>query len=339
MTPHCEVFIRSILAQNWLGAYMSLNLLEMREMLRALAAIDRLDLAEFWAARPVVMAIDSAPFIGNFVNINMPRIEFAYEVVTNLRLPASIPADIQGTNQVGDARTFIANRRQLSAALTFENDLTNLLPAVNANPPTLTEADYEAAARNLGCEVAAIQAVATVESGGRAGFAADGRPIIRYELHIFQRRTNAIYHQTHPHLSQPDLASGNPYHTRAQANEWSLMHNAMILRDAARVRRSSDAWQSASWGMFQLMGFNYGVHWNSIDDMVTAMYRSENEHLNGFVGFCRQNNLVRHIIARDWASFARVYNGRDYAVNNYDTNMANAYTRIRADRVRRGLTP
>ncbi len=339
MSPTCETFIRAVLAQNWMAAYLNLNGLNMHEMLRALAALDRLDLDEFWGQRQTVVAMGNIPVVGNLINVNFPRIEYAYNVVVNNTLPDTAPGDLQQTGQVDEARSFTTTRRRLSAALTFDNDLTNTLPTPLAAPPALTDADFERAATDLAVEVSAIKAVATVESGGRSGFGPGGRPIIRYELHVFQRRTGAIYHPTHAHLSQPTLREGRYYHDGTQANEYSLLHNAMILRDATRVRRWSDAWQSASWGMFQLMGFNYSVAWASIDDMIRAMYRSEAEHLTGFIGFCRQNNIVRHIQNFDWAAFARVYNGADYAVNNYDTNMANAYTRIRAQRVAQGLTP
>jgi hypothetical protein len=102
------------------------------------------------------------------------------------------------------------------------------LPVPLAAPPRLTEFDFVTAANTLGggVEVAGIMAVAQVEAGGRRGFGPAGRPIIRYELHIFQGRTGGIYHATHPHLSQPTLAAGNPYHTGGQTTEWSLMHGS-----------------------------------------------------------------------------------------------------------------
>jgi len=325
MTPTCENFIRAVLAQNWRNAFLNLNGLNMPELLRGLAALDRLDLNDLWAQR------------GNFTgSVDMPRIEYARDVVVNGRLPAIAPGDLQITGQVATARTFNTHR----TPLTFEHDLTGLLPATNPNPPTFQENDFVIAAANLGVEVAAIMAVAQVEAGGRAGFAADGRPIVRYELHIFQRRTNGIYHQTHPHLSQPTLAAGNQYHRGGQPNEWSLIHGAMILQDGNGVRRSSDAWQSTSWGMFQVMGFNHvAVGWANINDFVTDMFRSEAEHLRAFIGYCRNNHLIGHIQNHRWADFARGYNGPNYAANNYDINIANAYARISAQRRAQGLTP
>ncbi len=63
------------------------------------------------------------------------------------------------------------------------------------------------AAQALGCEVAAVRAVAEVESRG-SGFDAQGRPTILYERHVFARNTapkgrfNAQF---------PDISFGQPY--------------------------------------------------------------------------------------------------------------------------------
>ncbi|WP_262919099.1 N-acetylmuramidase family protein [Niabella hibiscisoli] len=50
--------------------------------------------------------------------------------------------------------------------------------------PILTEKDFQDAARQLNCEVAAIKAVAEVESKGD-GFLPTGEPKILFERHIF----------------------------------------------------------------------------------------------------------------------------------------------------------
>ena len=327
MSPTCEAFIRAVVAGNWRDAFLNLNGLNMFEMLRGMAALDRLDLTDLWAQQ------------GSFTGmVNMPRIQYAHDVVLNRHLPQTAPGDLQQTGQVGDAQTFIGH----PTPLVFENDLTNTLPVPLAGPPTLTEFDFVTAANTLGggVEVAGIMAVAQVEAGGRIGFGPTGRPIIRYELHIFHGRTGGIYHATHPHLSQPTLAAGNPYHTGGQTNEWSLMHGAMILRNAAGTRRTSDAWQSASWGMFQVMGFNFSsVGWATINAFVADMFRSEGQHLNAFLGYVRNNHLAGHIAGHNWADFARGYNGVGYAVNHYDDHMAAAYARIGAQRRRDHMQP
>ncbi|AZA64465.1 DUF3380 domain-containing protein [Chryseobacterium carnipullorum] len=58
---------------------------------------------------------------------------------------------------------------------------------------TLTEQDYINAAKELGCEVAAIKAVAEVESRG-SGFLSSGEPKILFERHRFYKYTNGKYY-------------------------------------------------------------------------------------------------------------------------------------------------
>ena len=53
--------------------------------------------------------------------------------------------------------------------------------------PKLTIKDYQKAAKELNCEVAAIRAVAEVESL-KGGFLPDGRPKILFERHVFHQR-------------------------------------------------------------------------------------------------------------------------------------------------------
>jgi hypothetical protein len=81
MSPVCEEFIRAVITQNWRNAFLNLHGLNMFEMLRGLAALDRLDLTDLWAQK------------NNFADIvNMPRIEYAHEVVIDQRVPQMHPA-------------------------------------------------------------------------------------------------------------------------------------------------------------------------------------------------------------------------------------------------------
>jgi hypothetical protein len=309
MSPVCENFIKAVLQKDWRSAFLNLNGLNMFEMLRGLAAIDPDDLSD-------LMRMKAA----SANQVNMPRIEYAAEVVQTRRLPKDAPGDLQQTGQVQDARNFIAK----PTPLVFENDLTGQLPAPNPGALRLGPADFQRSATELGVEVAAIRAVASVESGGRSGFGPGNRPVLRYELHIFHGRTHGKYHRTHPHLSQPTLAAGNAYHVGGQANEYSLLHGAMILRDCVDT-----ALESASWGMFQIMGFNHSG-FGDVGAFVAAMYNSEGEQMRSFLAYCRGRGLANALRSHDWAGFARGYNGTGYAANHYDVNLANAYARFSA---------
>lgn len=176
---------------------------------------------------------------------------------------------------------------------------------------------YKDAAVSLGCNEAAIRAVASVESAG-SGFLPDGRAKILFEAHIFSRLTGHKYDNSHPEISSKKwnkkLYSGG-------AAEYLRLDKAMAL--SAEL-----ACHSASWGKFQIMGFNYKrCGFNDIQDFMFAM-RSEEGQLKAFVGYVKSAQLADELQRRDWAGFASVYNGPAYASNKYDSKMATAYARF-----------
>ena len=181
------------------------------------------------------------------------------------------------------------------------------------NPAPLTDADFERAAKAIGCTVAAIRAVAEVES--RGGFFADGRPKILYERHIFSRLTNRKFDAAHPKIANPKTGGyiGGPA-------EYDRLAEAIKLDRTAALK-------SASWGAFQIMGFNHKTAgFADVEAFVKAMVSGQGAQLDGFVKFIKSNGLDDELIRQDWAGFARGYNGKDYAKNKYDIKLAAAFT-------------
>lgn len=186
---------------------------------------------------------------------------------------------------------------------------------------TLTDADFAKAAEALNCDVPAIRAVATVESGGRTGFLNDGRPMILFEAHIFSRLTGHKYDASHPNISS---LTWNKALYKGGAGEWDRMAEAGRLNTAAAMK-------STSWGMFQILGQNYALcgypDWIPfVNDMKNA-----GEQLLAFVAFVKSAKLDDELRTHNWAGFARGYNGTAYRENQYDTKLADAYARIGAD--------
>ena len=194
------------------------------------------------------------------------------------------------------------------------SDLTCWLPVPNPNAPRLTDQDFQTAANEYSIEVAVIHAVAKVESGGRTGFDSQGRPKILFEAHIFHKFTKGKYDKSYPQLSQPTWERGKKYYS---LDQWTRMYQAMDLDQEA-------AWKSASWGMFQIMGFNHSG-FPTVREFVAAMFESEYQHLRSFLAFCADNNLIAALKKKDWAAFARSYNGAGYKENKYDQKMEQAY--------------
>lgn len=84
--------------------------------------------------------------------------------------------------------------------------------------------------------------------------------------------------------------------------------------------------KSASWGKFQIMGFNYkAAGFEDVGAFVDAMKVSEDAQLQAFVNVVKSFGLADKLRRRDWAGFARGYNGENYKINRYDEKLATAY--------------
>lgn len=181
----------------------------------------------------------------------------------------------------------------------------------------LTDADYEKAAAQLGCDVPSIRAVAETEVAGEA-WDLMGRPRLLFERHKFHKHTNGIYHKTHPGISS---ASQGGY--GRESRQYDRLYEAATLDEVAALK-------SASYRMFQILGENFvEAGFATVESFVDAMLRSQRDHLLAFVSFVGSNRSLRTAIrGRQWATFARGYNGKNYAKNKYDTKMAEAHARL-----------
>ncbi len=192
----------------------------------------------------------------------------------------------------------------------------------------LTREDIRGAAELLGVEPAIVAAVADVESSG-SGFLADGRPKILFEGHVFWKQL------TQRGIDPVPLAAKHPTIVYPRWTRKNYLGGAREYERLALAREIHDeaALCSASWGAFQIMGFNYGAAgFNTVHDFVAAHERGESEHLLAFCRFIKSRGLGGAMQRRDWAAFARGYNGPGFAKNRYDTRLEDAYTRRLSDR-------
>jgi hypothetical protein len=170
------------------------------------------------------------------------------------------------------------------------------LPFSCASLP-LTSADFDAALTRLNVDAATAWTILNVESG-KAGYLADRRPQILYERAIFHRQTQGAFDTSHPGISAP---TGGGY--VGGAAEYTRLAEAYALAPEAALR-------SASWGIGQIMGFNFAVAGlSSATELVEAACGSEAAQLMHFVGFLEHNQLVGPLQAHDWVSVATTYNG------------------------------
>jgi hypothetical protein len=190
---------------------------------------------------------------------------------------------------------------------------------------TLTNEDFSRAAVALDVEVCAIKAVAEVESAG-SGFLPDGRPTILYEAHVFHKETAGR------HASAKDrrgvALSSKTWNRALYGATGAAQHNRY---EDARALNADAANKACSWGMFQIMGGNHKVcGFDDAQSFVDAMWNGgAAAHLDAFVNFIKGNRLDFPLRAKNWAAFARGYNGPAYAENKYDQKMAAAYARCK----------
>lgn len=189
-------------------------------------------------------------------------------------------------------------------------------------PFRLKETDYVQAAGYLNVEVAAIKAVQEVETGGRGGFIRVGYPTILFEGHIFWSQLKK------KGLNPEDYTSGNE---DILYPKWTKKYYKQGMEEYERLKRAEEinreaALCSASWGMWQIMGFNHAVcGCNTVFDFCTEMQLNEGTQLNLFTAFLRTNGWDKYLRSKDWAEFAKHYNGPSYKENRYDEKLAQAY--------------
>lgn len=193
--------------------------------------------------------------------------------------------------------------------------LYNLLYVREKPTLKLNEHDYQNAATLLGADVATIKAVASVESDG-GGYLEDGRLKILFEGHWFSRFTEGKYDKSHPSISHKEWTKS---HYIGGAGEYNRLSQAEGLNKDA-------AWKSTSWGKFQIMGFNHqAAGYPTVEGFVNSMKESESKQLQAFIKFLQTKKLDGYLKSKDWASFAKGYNGPKYAENKYDIRLSQAY--------------
>lgn len=180
----------------------------------------------------------------------------------------------------------------------------------------LSREGLAAAADLAGGDVNALWAVITVETMG-CGFLPDRRPRILFERHVFRTRTNGRFDESHPDISG---SPGN--YGQGGAHQYRRLHAAISCDRRAAL-------ESASWGLGQVMGFNAEpAGFRDAAHMVERMVGHEDEQLLGMARFMRSNGMHGALERRDWAAFARRYNGPNFAINKYDQKLAASYASL-----------
>jgi hypothetical protein len=160
--------------------------------------------------------------------------------------------------------------------------------------------------QSAGLKPAEIWSVVSVETSG-CGYLRDRRPKILFERHVFSRLTGHQFDDADPDISQRTAGGYGP----AGSNQFDRLNAAIQLDRPAALK-------SASWGIGQIMGENFGpAGFTDVDAMVKAMVASEDNQLRAMVAFLDAQKIIGTLKAHDWSGFARRYNGPNFAANNY----------------------
>lgn len=188
----------------------------------------------------------------------------------------------------------------------------------------LTDARIAEIARENGIHPAALLAVKLIESGTKSGFLDSGKPQILFEGHVFYKYLKANVKSLdmnkicaqYPNIVYPKWDKSKYF---GGEKEWTRL-------EQARKINMKYANYAASWGMFQVMGFNYKTcGCKSIDEFVEKMCTSQEQQLLLTLNFLKNSNLIVPLQKRQWATFAKGYNGPGFAQNKYHIKLQAAY--------------
>jgi len=173
-------------------------------------------------------------------------------------------------------------------------------------------------ASDLGVHAPEIWAVLTIETNG-CGYLPDRRPQIRYERHIFHRLTQGQF-DADADISNRSLGG----YGLTGSQEYDRLAAAMAKDRIAAL-------ESASWGLGQIMGENFAAAgFQGVEEMVAAMLQSEDAQLVAMGDFLAATKLRASLQAHDWTTFARGYNGPNFAINRYDVCLNGEFQKLSA---------
>ena len=193
-------------------------------------------------------------------------------------------------------------------------------------------------ARRLDIDPAVARAVLAVEAGGSG--MRDGRLVIRFEVHVFERQWMS---------ADPEAARAFPTHFRcegwqrqrwrsSESEGWRAVHGRQSREwaclDFARALPGAEepALCSTSMGCGQIMGYHHRlIGYPTAAAMLEALGDpdvGEARQIEAFFRFldAADRRLVPALRGRDWPTFARWYNGSQN-VDHYAEALAAAYAR------------
>lgn len=187
-------------------------------------------------------------------------------------------------------------------------DITQLNNIISNQKITL-----ETFAKENDIDVNKLKVILIVESRGKS-LDSENHPTIRFECNKFNDYLGSL-------KVKCTIEEGKSFSVIKDETDKGAFFRALeIDREKAIL--------SSSFGIAQIMGFNYKiVGYTSVDEFYNAMFKEE-EQISAFLKFLKsKNNIMRELKSEntDWKIIARNYNGPNYAENKYDLKLRQEY--------------
>lgn len=234
----------------------------------------------------------------------------------NEDLQSNTPLKTDGSFGPGVASALSAFQAKHDLAVTGEyTEAENAILGPVIDTRFLMDSDIDILSEESNLPGVVMKAIRQVE-GKADGFYPDGRPIILFERHKFYKYlglAKGVAEASRVFGLYPDICNPVAGGYSGGVAEYDRLERATDI--------DSDAgYMSASYGMFQLMGFNFAAGgYSDINEMVSAHAESEQNQFKAIVGFIKSNpSLLRAVLNKDPVGIAKNYNGGNYAINSYD---------------------
>lgn len=175
-------------------------------------------------------------------------------------------------------------------------------------------------ARDFGIEAETALAVWKVEAGELLFIA--GKPVLRLECHklwenwgVRQPETFDAHFRFGGHAGLPGASWSNQSFKPSLHGDWQPFHGRQeteyqAFELAVKLAGMEAACLSSSFGGPQILGSNHAaLGYNSATALFHAFGENLDNQVAGFFDFCRSHNIIEALRQRNWAAFARVYNG------------------------------
>ncbi|MCS3449837.1 peptidoglycan hydrolase-like protein with peptidoglycan-binding domain [Bradyrhizobium elkanii] len=181
-----------------------------------------------------------------------------------------------------------------------------------------------AAANANGWPASALLAVVECETSGKPFEQDNHTPALLFERHKFYSEL-----QSHKPMKLKDAIKAGlaipKWSRNTQYKDQGTSAGRLNVIAKARQIDEEVANRAASWGLGQTMGFNAErLHYDNATAMVEELSKGVAEQIEALVREIKSSKLDRFLKAKDFASFAKGYNGPGYKQNNYDVRMRNA---------------